>query len=327
MYWLYVVCVCLLFSAPAGAGEILANVGSTQQVDSHNDSFGYQFEYREGLGENGAIGFSYLNEGHVPHHHRDGLAPLTLWGRTNILDRQLSLAIGVSPYLYADTVSSDTGLVRNDHGIGALASASATWYFKSRMLLQARVNYALTDHSINTVTAFMGIGYQLDAPAIPGPLTRPPKQKEKTTNNELTLFLGQTVVNNPGSPKSLAWSAEYRRGLLPYLDITAAWMNEGDNKLIRRNGAMSQLWLVRDFLDDHLALGGGCGGYISVDKRGGPHVGEGGSNLVSAVLSLSIALRNFSFDRDLSARFTMNRIVTNYDKDTDIFMAGIGYRF
>jgi hypothetical protein len=143
----------------------------------------------------------------------------------------------------------------------------------------------------------------------------------------LTLLLGQTVVNNPGSPKSLAWSAEYRRGLFPYLDLSLAWMNEGDNKLTRRNGAMTQLWLTRDFLGDHLALGAGFGGYISVDKRGGPHVGQRGAEFISGVMSVSVALRNFTFDPDLTARFTMNRILTNYDKDTDIFMAGIGYRF
>ncbi|MFA4915653.1 MAG: hypothetical protein WC560_03145 [Syntrophales bacterium] len=160
-----------------------------------------------------------------------------------------------------------------------------------------------------------------------GPLPKPPPQRERKTNNELTLFLGQTIVNNPGSPKSPAWSVEYRRGLLPCLDVTAAWLNEGDNELIRRNGAITQLWLVRGFLDNHLALGGGFGAYIAVDKRRDSYPDEGGSAFASGIMSVTASLRDISFNPNLTVRFVMNRIVTSYSKDTDSFLLGLGYRF
>ncbi len=324
----FLVLILILVSvSPASGGELFVFYGSTNEAGRQYDSFAYQVEYREGMGENGAVTVSYLNEGHVPNHHRDGLAPFTLWGRVNLLERRLSLAVGAGPYLYADTTQMPLGLSSNKHGLGGLLGASATWYLGSRLLFQTRVNWVMTRDSIDTVTAVAGIGYQLDTPATVGPLAKPPSQLERVTNNELTLFIGQTIVNNPGNPKSIASCVEYRRGLFPYLDVSAAWLNEGDNELIRRNGAITQLWLVRNFLSDHLALGGGFGAYLAVDKRGGPHPDEGGSAFASGIMSVTASLRSFSFNPDLAVRFVMNRIVTNYSKDTDIFLFGLGYRF
>jgi len=318
--------LCIVVPGGASAGELIGLYGATKEVDSPYDSFAYQVEYREGLGENFAASASYLNEGHVPNHHRDGLVPIMLWGRTNILNRKLSLAMGAGPYLYADTTKIN-GVVRDDHNVGGLMALSATYYTKSRILFQARANWVVTGRSIDTLTGLVGIGYQLDPPTSPGPLPTPPTQREKTTDNELSVYVGQTVVNNPGSPKSVATCIEYRRGLLRYLDFSAAWLNEGDNELVRRNGAMAQFWLVRSFLNDHLSLGGGAGAYFAIDKRKGAAPGQGGSAFASTVISVTASVRDFGFNPDLSLRFIMNRIVTNYDKDTDIFLLGIGYRF
>jgi len=308
------------------AGELFGLYGATNQIDTPNHSFAYQVEYREGLGEYLAASASYLNEGHVPNHHRDGLAPIMLWGRVNVFDRHLSLAAGAGPYLYADTTRIG-GVFKDDHDVGGLMALSATLYTKSRFLVQGRVNWVATGRSIDTITTLIGIGYQLDPPQVTGPMPFAPRQREKTTNNELSVYLGQTVVNNPGSPKSIATCVEYRRGLLRYLDFSTAWMNEGDNDLIRRNGALAQLWLVRAFLNDHLSLGGGFGGYVAIDKRKVTDSGQGGSSFASGVMSVTASVRDFGFNPDLSLRFIMNRIITNYDKDTDIFLLGLGYRF
>jgi hypothetical protein len=327
--WAYLFLLLLLCCAAPGsasAGELYGLYGATHAIESPDYSFSYQVEYKEGLGENLAASASYLNEGHVPNHHRDGLVPIMLWGRTNLLDRRLSLAVGAGPYLYADTTRIG-GIVKDDHDVGGLMAVSATLYTRSRLLLQGRLNWVATGRSIDTLTALVGIGYQLDAPLTPGPLPAPPTQPEKTTSNELSVYVGQTVVNNPGSPKSLATCVEYRRGLLRYLDLSAAWLNEGDNKLIRRNGALAQLWLTRAFLDDHLSLGVGFGAYLAIDKRKVANADQGGSGFASGVMSVTASVRDFGFNPDLSLRFVMNRIITNYDKDTDIFLLGFGYRF
>lgn len=317
----------LLAAAPVHGQELTVLYGATNELRSPDHSFAYQVEYRQALGEHFAWSASYLNEGHLPNHHRDGLAPLNLWGRVNMLDRRLSLAAGAGPYLFADTTTPPGGVPQDRHDVGGLAALSATLYLDYRLLLEARVNWVVTEKTIDTLTTLVGIGIQLEPPPGAGPVARPRSEGHEATKNEITAFVGETAVNNPGSPKSVAWSVEYRRGLFSFLDVSAAWMNEGDNRLIRRNGIITEGWLVRDFWETHLSLGGGVGAYFAVDKRGGPHPGQGGSAFASGVMSATASLRNFGFLPHVTTRFTFNRIITNYDKDTDTFMFGIGYQF
>jgi hypothetical protein len=56
-------------------------------------TFAWQVQYMEGLGDHFAYSLSYLNQGHFISHHRDANAA-NLWVRTNLFDRQLSLAAG-----------------------------------------------------------------------------------------------------------------------------------------------------------------------------------------------------------------------------------------
>lgn len=326
MHLLITLMLLLMAASPAAAGELFGFYGSTNQVGKSHTSFANLVEYRQGLGENLAASIAVLNEGHLPNHHRDGLVPVMLWGRSNRLERQLSLAVGAGPYIFADTITPPEG-GKNDHNVGALVGLSATWYFENRLLLQARANWVIASHSIDTVSTLIGIGYQLDPPPGPGPRAKPLLQREKTTRNELTLFFGQTVVNNPGTPASLAWSAEYRRGIFPYLDISAAWLDEGNNRLIHRQGVSSQLWLGREFLDKHLALGAGIGAYVAADQLDSSNSGTEGNTFVASIISMTASVRNFELAPQLIARFTMNRVVTKYDKDSDTFMLGLGYAF
>jgi hypothetical protein len=79
--------------------------GEVKNADSRDSSYSWQLEYREAVGDHFAASFSYLNEGHVPNHHRDGHA-IQLWGRTDFFNRSLSLAAGVGPYFYFDTTNT-----------------------------------------------------------------------------------------------------------------------------------------------------------------------------------------------------------------------------
>jgi hypothetical protein len=107
-----------------------------------------------------------------------------------------------------------------------------------------------------------------------------------------------------------------------YLDGTIYWLYEGDNRLIRRDGLAGQFWAVNAFLDDRIALGFGAGAYFAIDH----HVGQnqGGYWIISAIATLTGSYR---LDPHWSLRTSWNRIVTNYDRDTDVIMGGLGYRF
>jgi hypothetical protein len=170
----------------------------------------------------------------------------------------------------------------------------------------------------------LGVGYQLDYSQGHSPSTVA-QTSEKTTGNEVTVLIGRTIVNSCDSEKSTAQSIEYRRGIWRYMDWTIAWIDEGDNRLIRRNGILSQVWAVRAFFDDHLTLGVGLGPYFLIDRyRSARQNEDEDTDTVAGVISLSVSYR---FNPNWLVRLSWNRIATTYNRDTDMLMAGPGYRF
>ena len=184
MAWILSLVVLFLAVVPGWAEEFHLLGGAVENIKTHDGSYSWQLEYREGLGEHFAFGYTYLNEGKLLNHHRDGHS-LQFWTRANMLERRLSLAAGAGPYFYLDT-TPDSGGNRslNDHGWGALVSLSATWFTESPWLFQLRSNWVATGSSIDSVSALFGIGYQLEKPSTPGPLPTASTQGKKTTNND-----------------------------------------------------------------------------------------------------------------------------------------------
>ncbi|HEY5974133.1 MAG TPA: hypothetical protein VIU41_05265 [Geobacteraceae bacterium] len=311
----------LVTANPACAQEFFAFGGLMRDRETHERSYSWQLDYREGIGEHFAYSIAYLNEGHVPSHHRDGHT-MQLWARSDLLSSRLSLAAGIGPFFYFDTVPAKEGAsYTNTHGWGGILSMSATWYTESRWLLQLRTNFVETGSSINTFSTLLGIGYQLEAPPAAGSQPVAHEQTDKTAN-ELTFFFGKTIVNSLSSDESYASSIEYRRRLWRYVDGTAAWLYEGDNRLARRNGLATQLWAVKEFLDDQVALGIGGGAYFSIDDHG--HAQQHGNHNPSGIVTLTATYR---FAPPWNIRASWHRIVTNYDADADVILGGIGYRF
>jgi hypothetical protein len=322
--WLAVVILLTVTASPVRGQELSILGGGMKPTAGDDGSYAWQIEYLHGLGEHVGVSLSYLNEGHVPDHHRDGIS-LQLWRRINLYDRRLSLAVGVGPYFYFDTTGNMAdGTFRDKHDWKGMASMSATWYLQNRLLLEFRTNWVVIGNNFDSVSALAGIGYQLDPPASPGPLDKATQTVKKITGNELTLFLGKTIVNSFESESSIATSFEYRYGLFRHVDWTVAWLYEGNNHLRRRNGLTTQLWGVREFLNDRLAIGVGAGAYFALDHYSELLQGNVANRTVSGIVSLTGSYR---FHPDWDVRATWNRVVTNYSSDTDVILGGIGYRF
>jgi len=307
---------------PAQADELGALGGLTRNARSDDRSFAWQLEYLAGLGEHFALGLSYLNEGHVPNHHRDGYAA-SLWARTSLLDRRLSLAAGAGPYLFADTVAvNGPGQLRDNHGVGALLSGAITWSFDPHWFLRLQANRAETGSSIDTFTAVIGVGYQLDRSAPePAPEAR---LRTATVQNELTILAGSSVLSAFDRDDAVATGLEYRRQLWRYVDWTVAWLYEADAHAYRRNGLMTELWAVRPLAADRLVVGIGAGPYVVLDHNDDSQAQATGERAVSAVVSLTGTYR---FLPHWDVRATWHRLLTNYDQDADVILAGIGFRF
>ena len=142
--------------------------------------------------------------------------------------------------------------------------------------------------------------------------------------NEIAVHGGNTVVNSFHSELSKAASVEYRRAIGRYLDASLAFVNEGDSRVVRRNGFITQLWAARSFLDEHLVLGIGGGAYVAVDQRRVPKPNEKTKELLAGIVTMRAALR-FAGRWEIPAQW--NRVVTKYSRDTDVFLIGVGYRF
>ncbi|WP_298433295.1 hypothetical protein [Geobacter sp.] len=322
MPWFLCVLMLVLAASPARGEEFFGLGGLAQGSSLHDSSYAWQLEYLEKVGEHGAVSLSYLNEGHLPNHHRDGTA-LTLWVRTTLLEERLSLAAGGGGYLYYDTTAPPGGGGSYvDHGAGGMLSLAATWHTESRWLLRLRANWVKTGASIDTFTTLLGIGYQLDSSPASAALS-PAPSREKQTDNEITLFLGESILNRFDSEHGSALGIEYRRGILRYLEWSAAWLYEGESSLYRRNSLATQLWGAKTFFDDRLALGFGAGPFVTVDHHRLPPQESDGRPL-AAIVTMTGSWR---FDPHWGLRASWSRIVTSYNQDADLIIAGVGYRF
>ena len=315
----------VLLALPAYAGEI-AVLGGYGWTDKPTEkTYAWQTQYMEGLGDHIAYSLSYVNQGHFIEHHRDGYAG-NLWARTNLIDKRLSLGAGVGALYYFDTIKPAAGSnapERDYHGWGTTVNLAATWYTESRLFYQLQGYYVRGDKSFNTLTALAGIGYQLDAPPVQGPDVKGTHQPYRTTDNELTLMGGETIVNIAGPGKSVSAALEYRRGIWRYLEVSAGALYEGKSNLINRYGITTQVWLAKRFLDDNMSLGAGFGPYFAIDERHGGSPSPR-SMFVSKIASISGSL---ALSQHVDLRATFDRVITTYDRDSDIFMGGIGYRF
>ncbi|MNS95304.1 hypothetical protein D3C72_1295580 [compost metagenome] len=86
----------------------------------------------------------------------------------------------------------------------------------------------------------------------------------------------------------------------------------------------SQAWVSGAFLGDRLTLGFGAGPYYATSLQvSGPGADPSPSHW-AGLLTLSTSYR---VGDHWLARLSWNRTLTGYNRDTDMFLAGLGYRF
>lgn len=312
----------LFFSPPASAQEFSLLAGPL--VSDSANSYSWDGSYREGLGRHAAWSFSWVNEGHTPDHHRDGPA-VQGWGRLPLWNDRLELSAGVGPYRYFDTTAARAGGdYSNTHGWGALWSVRAAWYFDRRWIAQMQLNHIQAFGGRDTTALLFGVGYELEENNEPGPRERAIPRTTNVTENEVTAMFGETILNSNGSESAIAESVEYRRGLWRYVDMTASYIHESGHLQSRRDGVAAQLWATRAFFDDRLTLSAGIGPYVSITQTDDLPQNRTGDGRISGLVSVSASYR---LSQHGLTRVTWNRVVTRYDRDTDLIEAGVGFRF
>lgn len=311
------------------AQELSLLAGTTTDNGAKNSSYAWQVDYRQDFYKYFASSISYINEGHLPDHYRDGTA-WEGWGNLPLFDDRIALSLGAGVYYFYDTETLVGGSA-DVHGTAPIVSLSLTGYFSDRVFYRVMFNRISPSGDTKTTTATIGVGYWFGLTRRPvgeQPGKDPTAEGQYVTKPQLTLFGGQTVVNTFLSPKAYAAAAEYRQGLLPHLDATASFIYEGDPKIERRSGVAFQLWPVNTFFDESTSVGIGVGPYVFIDRNhpvmSGQTVNVGLKDpaAVAPLVSLTIA-------RQLSdswiVRVVWDRVTSNYNRDSDIFLVGLGH--
>lgn len=307
----------LLFSSLACADEELAIFAGQPRI-SHGETGtpGWSVAYSHDITDHLFGSVVYLNEGHFPGHHRDGFAAQAGL-RTGDLGHGVYLQAALGPYNYFDTTLAENAQGYADaHGTGMLYSLAARWRQgdSAPWSWVFRVDRTQAPHGIDTTMFLVGASYRVSQDASFGQEGTP---RGHAARDELTVSGGQTIVNSFESQNSSARSVDYRHSFNPVMRASLGWLHEGDARLVRRDGLVAQGWLEPTFYDGRFSLGIGFGPYIALDHyRSGPDV----LGLLSTTLAYRLSPR-------WNARILWHRSVSRYDRDTDILLAGIGYRF
>ncbi|MDR6490481.1 hypothetical protein J2797_000357 [Paraburkholderia terricola] len=319
----------LLSVSTVGLAQEFSLFGGGSRAGSTN-TYTWALNYQEGLGRYFAASFTWLNEGHIPGHHRDGQT-IQLWGRIPVGSPRFVLQAGIGPYRYFDTTTAEQGGNYADtHGWGVVYSVRAAYYASNRWITQLQLNRVHVQRGPDSAGVMMGVGYQLDAPATPGPRERASDgasdSAHPVTHNEVAVYLGQTIINSSDSPTALGGAIEYRRGLAKYLDVTVGYLHEGSSRETRRDGMTSQLWATRAFFDDKVTLAAGLGVYYAINGNANEHSLDSGSGAgtFSGLVTVAGAYR---LTDHWEARLAWSRVLTRYDRDSDVIFGGVGYRW
>jgi hypothetical protein len=315
-----IICCVVVLASSVRAQDLFLDYGAAKDKKTNEKSCFWSIEYMQDLTKDYAFSFSLINEGHLDEdriHHRDGQS-IQIWAKKDI-DRYWTLMAGIGPYLYSDTVGEcQDENYKDRHGICLQGSIAAIWYFKEPWLVKLQGNYIDATDNFDTLSASLGLGYAFGSHHrsscdILDDYLFSPEQ-------EIAVLFGPVVVNSFDSEKNLTVSVEYREGLAKNIDCSVAYLDEGDPGPIDRRGVAAQLWLTHRFFDNKASFSFGGGGYGFYDKKE-----DGGSKFgIAGLISMSCS---YHFSEQWLVRASWSRVITDYDRDTDVFLFGPAYCF
>jgi hypothetical protein len=311
--------VCALVSVPARSETLQALAGVIDPTNDSSNTYGWQLEFQEPLSRQLNASLSWLNEGHTPGHHRDGLAT-QLWLGVPVWRNRTEFDFGAGPYLYFDTQQESSARGYSDvHSVGALVSASLSLNITPSWFINVRLNEIYAPGDPNTLGFLVGGGYHFGRSerALSGP-----DGSQTFARQQIQLFAGEMIYNQLSSHQDRTLGLEYRLALVPWAAWSATWFHTvGSTSSGQREQIASQVWLVDSVLGGRLALSAGVGVYTPL---GAQPLGEENSAALSGLSGLRM---EWCWSRNSSVVLTWYRSFTNDDDDRDIITLGYGFRF
>lgn len=309
----------LFVGAVACAQDTSVLAGALHNSKVHEGSFAAEVGFSQRMNRYVSASAEYYNEGHPSRHHRDGFTS-QLWLHTPVPEQGLSFGVAAGPYYYFDTTTGlgAAGDYRNLHGWGTLFSAGAKWHFEKRSYLEVRLNHANTHGAGDSNSLLVGLGYELQN--VPD---RERRKTERAGDRLLMVLGGQAIVNSFESERARAWGIEYRDTVTQNMEWSVTALDEGRIGLVQRRGAAAQLWLLRP-LTDRTVLELGGGGYLMRDRVNRDSVAEPSKTHLVPIVTLGARYRLSPLWR---AQVSFSRVVTDYHRDSDILLVGVGRLF
>jgi hypothetical protein len=295
-------------------------LAGAMRVDKTDDtSFAVALGYTQRINRYVGLSADYLNEGHPPLHHRDGLGA-QLWLHSAVPERGWSFGAGYGPYYYFDTTTGNGSLAdyRNLHGWGQLMSANAIYHLHSRAYLEARLSHVHGKADHDSTMLLVGMGAEL------GPVSHADREENaEPGENMLMPLVVRSIVNSFKSEKATSYGLEYRRTVNPNLEWSVIAMDEGRVGVAERKGVSAQFWLLRPFTE-RTVLEMGFGAYAMRDQIDRYDPNETPENHLAPIASIGMRWRLTDTWR---TQLTWNRVITHYHRDSDVFLLGLGVSF
>jgi hypothetical protein len=326
----------LLISSRAAQAQSIAYLrGVDHSTTTSQSDVAYKVEYRQKIRGAFSATFDYVNEGHFTGHHPDGYG-LEAWYRLPLsaVDH-LALLAGAGGFYYFDTVTPPGGSSSDVHGLAPRISVTLRGKVWHQWDWVVSADAMRPTRSVRTAMVTAGLSYWLEGdPAHPEAepvalFERAARieDHDRALRNEWSLLGALSVINISGNPNSIGGSAEYRHRFDwshgPY-EASIAYIYEGDPRVARRHGVTLQVWPVRTDLVSRIEIGAGFGAYVFVDTKDQLIPGQITSAAVAPVVSLmaSVPVTDAWFVRAI-----WDRVVSNYNRDADIWRLGFGRRF
>jgi len=314
-------------SAPH-AGELDFTLGAEQSTPDTGHTYTWGIEYRQPFGAHLAASFTWLNEGHLVDHHRDGQAA-QLWWRSRQGGTGLVFEFGAGPYHYYDTtnmvaVETASGVeldFENAHGWGVLASAAMDWYFNHGWFALLRLNDIEAAGEVRSTALTAGVGYRFGAGSQSDFHWSDSWWVADAPRSEVDVMFGRAILNSFSSEGTLAEALSVRTKLSAHCVASLTYTAAQNVPLDWHSGTAVQLWAEAP-LTSAFSAGAGVGAFIISDRS--QNAATNSASDVAGIVGLTLA---YAISSRWDVRAIWNRVTTRDDDDSDIVLLGMGYRF
>lgn len=310
-------------SVPLSAQMVAFEAGGLKGTESEGNTYSWRMEYRQPLGDGWGVGLGWLNEGHLPDHHRDGQA-LQLWKYWQPRKGRLMIGLGAGVYHFYDTKTGALSGYENEHGYRGLFTLSALYAFgqNGRWIGLLEINRTEGASSPQSQALLAGIGIRIGKPfheTVGAPSTR-----NLIVDQSVNLYVGTAIQNSFSSESDSGYQVEYRQNFAPTWEWSVAYSNEGSLGTFQRDGFVAQAWYGDWFLDQKLKLAFGAGPYVTNTRELDPQTREITGRQVKVVGRITVLVA-YRTSRQVLLSAAWNRTATDDHKDTDLIVAGLGY--